>query len=147
MSNDILAPIRINNLFLTDIQFQLANSPAEHMSLRVEENHNIEAFSRDAKTDLYSLTLVFRLDANLIDEDNPEDVLVHSHAQIIIDVSVPSDIDQSGQNPKIYLESNAISMAYAHARSSIMMLAGLSPMQSFVLPPILPYAVIADEDA
>ncbi len=61
-------------------------------------------------------------------------------------MSVPVAIDESGEDPQRYLAANAISIAYSHARSSIMVLAGMSPIQSFILPAVLPYSIL-DEGA
>lgn len=46
-----------------------------------------------------------------------------------------------------YLLSNAISMAYGHAKSYLMVVTGLSPMGALTLPAILPSELAADSDA
>lgn len=46
-----------------------------------------------------------------------------------------------------FLLSNAISMAYGHAKSYLMVVTGLSPMGALTLPAILPSELAADSDA
>lgn len=43
--------------------------------------------------------------------------------------------------------SNAISMAYGHAKSYLMVVTGLSPVGALTLPAILPSELAADSDA
>ena len=57
-------------------------------------------------------------------------------------MSAPAEIDESWENPQRYLAANSISIAYSHARSSIMVLAGMTPIQSFILPAVLPYSIL-----
>lgn len=141
MSSGVLAPIVIDHLWVSDIQFSILGDPAENMRLNVQEQHRIEAATKD-ESGSYHLEGSLLVTADLVDEASPERPLVHSHAEIRIWVSVPAAIDKSGEDPQRYLAANAISIAYSHARSSIMVLAGMTPVPSFVLPPVLPYSVL-----
>ncbi|MBE5023990.1 hypothetical protein INF26_03880 [Olsenella sp. DSM 107455] len=145
MSSGVLAPIVIDHLWVSDIQFSILGDPAENMRLNVQEQHRIEAATKD-ESGSYHLEGSLLVTADLVDEASPERPLVHSHAEIRIWVSVPAAIDKIGEDPQRYLAANAISIAYSHARSSIMVLAGMSPIQSFILPAVLPYSIL-DEGA
>ncbi len=141
MSNGVLAPIVIDHLWVSDIQFTILGDPAENMRLNIQEQHHMEDIVRNESGGYY-LEGSLRVTADLVDEVSPDKPLVHSHAEVRITVSVPADIDKSGENPQRYLAANAISIAYSHARSSISVLAGMTPIQAFILPPVLPYSIL-----
>lgn len=145
MSSGVLAPIVIDNLWISDIQFCVLGEPAENMRLNVQEEHRMEDVVKD-ESGSYHLEGSLRVTADLVDEASPEKPLVHSHAEVRVWMSVPAAIDESGEDPRRYLAANAISITYSHARSSIMVLAGMTPIRSFILPAVLPYSVL-DEGA
>ena len=144
MSN-ILAPLRIIDLCATDLQFTIIGSPVDDMRLNIQEQHRTSDLETSKSGDCYTLDLDLDLDADLLNPEDRDHPLLHSHATINIKVSVSKEIDNSGEDPRRYLEANAVSIAYSHARSSLMMLAGLTPVQTFVLPAILPYNAIENK--
>lgn len=151
MSNEAIAPVRIRDMDLIDVSFNLAQAPADSMTLKMRldyDSSGVEMLPHEAG---YQVTLQLSVNAAYVNVADQDDVRAEAHVRVLTTVYVTKDIDNSGEDPKRYLEGNALSMSYAHARSCLMMIAGMTPMQSFVLPPILPYALLdiagAPEDA
>ena len=67
-------------------------------------------------------------------------------AGLVVFISVRAALPQelSEAEAKEYFLSNAVSMAYAHAKSCFMTITGLSPIGAVVLPSIFPYAIAHD---
>ena len=67
-------------------------------------------------------------------------------AGLVVFISVRATLPQglSEAEAKEYLLSNAVSMAYARAKSCFMSITGLSPMGAVVLPSIFPCAIAHD---
>lgn len=59
---------------------------------------------------------------------------------------IPQVISRYSNEAPFFL-SNAISMAYGHAKSYLRVVTGLSPMGALTLPTILPSELAADSDA
>lgn len=145
MNDSILAPIQILDMFVTDIMFHIEQSPADSMTMHVREDHRYSVPQKTEDGLAYMLNMDMDVSATLSDTNDPDDIRAQAGASVHISVAVPSDIDKSGIDCDSYLKANALSMAYGHARSCIMTLAGMSPMTSFILPPVLPYSML-DED-
>lgn len=60
---------------------------------------------------------------------------------------IPQVISGYSNEAPFFFLSNAISMAYGHAKSYLMVVTGLSPMGALTLPAILPSELAADSDA
>lgn len=146
MSDNILAPIQILDMFLTDIRFHIEQSPAKDMTLHIQEHHEASDVQAADDGSAYKLNMDLTVAANLSNVDDADDIRAHAQASVHISIAVPLDIDDAKVDRKAYLEANAISIAYGHARSCIMTLAGLSPMhQPFILPAVLPYNMIGED--
>lgn len=142
MNESILAPIQILDMFVTDIMFHVEQSPADSMTMHVREDHRYSAPQKTEDGLAYTLSMDMDVDAALSDTDDPDDIRARGGVSVHISVAVPSDIDESDIDRDSYLRANALSMAYGHARSCIMTLAGMSPMTTFILPPVLPYSML-----
>lgn len=147
MSDSILAPVQILDMFLTDIQFHIEQSPASSMIMHVQEQHDVSEVQKTEDDSAYWLTMEVTVDAALSNQDDADDVRARATACVHVSVAVPAEIDRSGTDRDAYLEANALSIAYSHARSCIMALAGMSPMRSFILPAVLPYNMLDDDRA
>ena len=146
MMVDIIAPIQIDELYLVNSEFRIASSPAPNMVLQLNEEHQYDNYQTNETEMTYELSMTMSVNADLVNEEERDDVRVHAFCQVFIEVSVPKNIDESDADPLEYLKANALSMAYSHARSCIMMNAGLSPISTFVLPAILPYSILKNDD-
>lgn len=71
MSSGVLAPIVIDNLWISDIQFCVLGEPAENMRLNVQEEHRMEDVVKD-ESGSYHLEGSLRVTADLVDEASPE---------------------------------------------------------------------------
>ena len=80
------------------------------------------------------------VNASLVDNENDEEKM---RAGTVVFISASASIPEefSDAEAKEYLLSNAVSMAYAHAKSCLMGITGLSPMGVMTLPAILPSVI------
>ena len=83
---------------------------------------------------------------SLVDRDDNAKEKMHAGVTVSISVSAQMPENCSDDDARQYLLSNAISMAYAHAKSYLMVVTGLSPMGALTLPAILPAELSADCD-
>lgn len=150
MSNSFFAPVQIASLFLQNTSFEIIGQPADVMNLKVELlllcNEDDLSIQDDETT---HLSMSLRVVANLINDKDDDDVRVASLATVFIDVFVNDSANNQNRKEIFkYLRINGVSIAYAHARTCLMMLAGLTPLSDYVLPPILPneYLKSVDED-
>ena len=82
----------------------------------------------------------------MMDRDDAKEKM-RADVTVAISVSTKMPFDISDDEARRYLLSNAISMAYGHAKSYLMVVTGLSPMGALTLPAILPSELAADSDA
>lgn len=67
--------------------------------------------------------------------------------ELALGIKIIPQVISSYSNEAPFFLSNAISMAYGHAKSYLMRVTGLSPMGALTLPAILPSELAADSDA
>ena len=64
--------------------------------------------------------------------------------EVFISAHATLPADATGEQAEEYLLSNAISMAYGHAKTCVMTMTGLSPAGSVMIPAILPLDIAHD---
>ena len=84
------------------------------------------------------------VNTSLFDSDNDDEEKMSTGLVAFISVRAALPRELSEAEAKEYLLSNAVSMAYAHAKSCFMTITGLSPMGAVALPSIFPCAIAHD---
>ena len=136
----VYAPVFIERMWLADTSFSLEHAPADSMLLKTGINYEKTPLRTDEEGIRHEV-LDLEVSARLVNEEDVNDVRLTAtaHVQIEVGVDLPSLPDDKAEE---YLTKNAVSMAYAHARSCILTISSLSPMDGLILPPILPDEVI-----
>lgn len=81
---------------------------------------------------------------SLVDGENDGEEKMSAGLVVFISVRATLPQELSEAEAKEYLLSNAVTMAYARAKSCFMSITGLSPMGAVVLPSIFPCAIAHD---
>ena len=138
MENVILAPIQVERLYLVDSSFHIEDAPAKDMDQRL--GLDIEAKPLEVNDGEGLVAINLTVNASLVDNENDEEKM---RAGTVVFISASASIPEefSDAEAKEYLLSNAVSMAYAHAKSCLMGITGLSPMGVMTLPAILPSVI------
>lgn len=138
MENVILAPIQVERLYLVDSSFHIEDAPAKDMDQRL--GLDIEAKQLEINDGEGLVAINLTVNASLVDNENDEEKM---RAGTVVFISASASIPEefSDAEAKEYLLSNAVSMAYAHAKSCLMGITGLSPMGVMTLPAILPSVI------
>lgn len=138
MENVILAPIQVERLYLVDSSFHIEDAPAKDMDQRL--GLDIEAKQLEVNDGEGLVAINLTVNASLVDNENDEEKM---RAGTVVFISASASIPEefSDAEAKEYLLSNAVSMAYAHAKSCLMGITGLSPMGVMTLPAILPSVI------
>lgn len=142
MSANVISPLQLRGLTLVECEYNVNNSPAETMNLALKADGNLQGFFE--REDEFELSLELNITADLADANDGDDVRLHSSGTVDITVAIDKAGIDGAQSAREYLRLNAVSIAYSHIRSVIMTIAGLSPVGSFVLPPVLPQALVDD---
>ena len=138
MENVILAPIQVERMYLVDSSFHIEDAPAKDMDQRL--GLDIEAKQLEVNDGEGLVAINLTVNASLVDNENDEEKM---RAGTVVFISASASIPEefSDAEAKEYLLSNAVSMAYAHAKSCLMGITGLSPMGVMTLPAILPSVI------
>lgn len=138
MENVILASIQVERLYLVDSSFHIEDAPAKDMDQRL--GLDIEAKQLEVNDGEGLVAINLTVNASLVDNENDEEKM---RAGTVVFISASASIPEefSDAEAKEYLLSNAVSMAYAHAKSCLMGITGLSPMGVMTLPAILPSVI------
>ena len=138
----IFAPVSIDRMWLTHIDFDLDQRPADDMVVKVDVDFNKISVDRDDEGRL-SEAISFTVNARLVNAEDDDDVRLSASASMVTEVSTafPGLSDEDGE---LYLTRNA--MSYSHARSCIMSVSAMSPMGGFVLPPVLPDEILSESE-
>ena len=143
MSGDFIAPIQIVNLFVVDSDFHIEDSPSDNMELKVDVSYqDVHLWKNGNAVHMASHCVI----GSLLDRDEGAQEKMHAGVTVSISVSAQMPMNSPDDEARHYLLSNAISMAYAHAKSYLMVVTGLSPMGALTLPAILPAELSADCD-
>lgn len=144
MSKDFIAPIQVVHLFVVDSNFHIEDSPSDNMELKVDVSYqDVRLWKNDNGAHASLKMCVF---GSLVDGDDGTQVKMRAGVTVSISVSAQMPTNSPDDEARQYLLSNAISMAYAHAKSYLMVVTGLSPMGALTLPAILPAELSADCD-
>ena len=138
MENVILAPIQVERLYLVDSSFHIEDAPAKDMDQRL--GLDIEAKQLEVNDGEGRVAINLTVNASLVDNENDEEKM-RTGTVVFISASASIPEEFSDAEAKEYLLSNAVSMAYAHAKSCLMGITGLSPMGVMTLPAILPSVI------
>lgn len=143
MTGQIGAPVFIEGMYITESSFRLSDQPANAMSLNlnVEFERGELRSNEDGSAKTESVTLSVR--ASLVSQDAPDDERMSVFVCAEGTVGAPAETPLKDDEDVIrYLSTNGASFLYSHIRSYVMTLTGLSPMGAFILPPVLPQAVV-----
>ena len=144
MSKDFIAPVQVANMFVVDSDFHIDDSPSQNMELKVDVAYQDVLLRKGESSSRADLKLLVR--GSLVDKDDNAKEKMHAGVTVSISVSAQMPPSFSDDEARQYLLSNAISMAYGHAKSYMMVITGLSPMGALTLPAILPAELSADCD-
>lgn len=144
MSKEFIAPIQVANMYVVDSDFHIENSPSQNMELKVDVDYHDVQLRKEDSYGFADLKLCVR--GGLVDRGDKAKEKMHAGVTVSISVSAQMPENCSDDDARQYLLSNAISMAYAHAKSYLMVVTGLSPMGTLTLPAILPAELAADCD-
>lgn len=144
MSKDFIAPVQVANMFVVDSDFHIDDSPSQNMELKVDVAYQDVLLRKGESSSRADLNLLVR--GSLVDKDDDAKEKMHAGVTVSISVSAQMPPSFSDDEARQYLLSNAISMAYGHAKSYLMVITGLSPMGALTLPAILPAELSADCD-
>lgn len=144
MSKDFIAPVQVANMFVVDSDFHIDDSPSQNMELKVDVTYQDVLLRKGENSSRTDLKLLVR--GSLVDKDDNAKEKMHAGVTVSISVSAQMPPSFSDDEARQYLLSNAISMAYGHAKSYLMVITGLSPMGALTLPAILPAELSADCD-
>lgn len=131
------APVRILEMCVRETHFKVAGEPADAMSLSMRINMDKTEVCENKETGEYELPINLVIDVDLVNKEDASDTRMSASVDVASMLSVACD-GISSENALRYLRLNGLSMSYAHARSFLMTLAAMSPMQSFILPPVIP---------
>lgn len=90
------------------------------------------------------MAIDLNVSTSLVDSDNDNEEKMSAGLVVFISVRAALPQELSEAEAKEYFLSNAVSMAYAHAKSCFMTITGLSPMGTVVFPSFFPCAIAHD---
>ncbi len=141
ITNSVIAPIHLNALSVSNVSFSVIDDSADDMELQLEINYETQEPANNGSDGTYALRAKLDLTASLAAHGSPEDAKLKSSITVLAEVSMASSYFQSDEEARNHLATNALSMSYSHARSTLMTIAGMTPAKGFMLPPIIPSAI------
>lgn len=145
ITNSIIAPIALNSLNVSNVKFSVIEDSTDDMELQLEINYETQEPANNGAGGTYALRAKLDLTASLVDHDNPKNAKLESNVTVLAEVSMASSYFRSAEEARNHLATNALSMSYSHARSTLMTIAGMTSAKGFILPPIIPSAIKAQE--
>ena len=142
METVMIAPIQLDDLFLVSSSFQIADCPAEHMDQKIGLDFTVKQLESSDDKGIVALSLIVK--TSLVDCEHEDDEKMQASVEVFVSAhgSLPPSITEKQADE--YLLSNAISMAYGHAKTCIMTVSGLSPVGPVMIPAILPLNIAHD---
>ena len=141
MSKPFLSPVSLDALVVFGIEFNVEpDGPSGDylLNLTLESPRNELRVNNDKR---YESNVELTVKVSLADDGESKKERMHASVHLACTVSVTTQV--GGEDAaKRYLRANGVSMLYSHARACLMTVAGMSPMNSFVLPPIDPVAYV-----
>lgn len=145
ISDSVIAPIKLRTLTISDVHFRLAEESLDDMKLDLGFDYKTSEPDNSGSGGVYALRANLGLSATLANPEDPTDIRLDSGTNVLVEVAIGCSCFESAEAACDYLATNALSMAYAHARSVLMTVAGMTPINNFILPPIIPSAFKARE--
>ena len=140
--NIMIAPIQLDELLLVKSSFQIAGSPASKMAQKLGLDFTVRQLESEGGEGLVSLSLA--VDTSLVDCENDDEEKLSASVEVLVSAHASLSPDISKEQAEEYLLSNALSMAYSHAKTCIMTVTGLSPAGPVMIPAILPLDIARD---
>ena len=140
--NIMIAPIQLDELLLVKSSFQIADSPASKMAQKLGLDFTVRQLESEGGEGLVSLSLT--ADTSLVDRENDDEDKLSASVEVLVSAHASLSPDVSKEQAEEYLLSNALSMAYGHAKTCIMTVTGLSPAGPVMIPAILPLDIARD---
>ncbi|WP_321970647.1 hypothetical protein [Paratractidigestivibacter sp.] len=140
ISDAVIAPIKMRALTVSDVHFRLAEESVGDMKLDLGIDYKTSEPDNNGSDGVYALRANLELSATLANPEDETDIRLDSGINVLIEVAIDCPYFESAEGARDYLATNALSMAYSHARSVLMTIAGMTPASNFILPPIIPSA-------
>ncbi|WP_343004942.1 MULTISPECIES: hypothetical protein [unclassified Collinsella] len=138
----MIAPIQLDDLFLVSSSFQIADCPAEHMDQKIGLDFTVKQLGRSGSEGLVALNLTVK--TSLVDHEHDDEEKLQASVEVLVSAHASLPTSMTDEQADEYLLSNAISMAYGHAKTCIMTVSGLSPAGPVMIPAILPLDIVRD---
>ncbi|MGO5240065.1 hypothetical protein ACTQ1Z_03900 [Parolsenella sp. LCP21S3_E11] len=138
----MIAPIQLDDLFLVSSSFQVADCPAEHMDQKIGLDFTVKQLERSGSEGLVALNLTVK--TSLVDHEHDDEEKLQASVEVLVSAHASLPTSMTDEQADEYLLSNAISMAYGHAKTCIMTVSGLSPAGPVMIPAILPLDIVRD---
>lgn len=142
METVMIAPIQLDDLFLVSSSFQIADCPAEHMDQKIGLDFTVKQLERSGSEGLVALNLTVK--TSLVDHEHDDEEKLQASVEVLVSAHASLPTSMTDEQADEYLLSNAISMAYGHAKTCIMTVSGLSPAGPVMIPAILPLDIVRD---
>lgn len=142
METVMIAPIQLDDLFLVSSSFQIADCPAEHMDQKIGLDFTVKQLERSGSEGLVALNLTVK--TSLVDHEHDDEEKLQASVEVLVFAHASLPTSMTDEQADEYLLSNAISMAYGHAKTCIMTVSGLSPAGPVMIPAILPLDIVRD---
>lgn len=142
METVMIAPIQLDDLFLVRSSFQIADCPAEHMDQKIGLDFTVKQLERSGSEGLVALNLTVK--TSLVDHEHDDEEKLQASVEVLVSAHASLPTSMTDEQADEYLLSNAISMAYGHAKTCIMTVSGLSPAGPVMIPAILPLDIVRD---
>lgn len=142
METVMIAPIQLDDLFLVSSSFQVADCPAEHMDQKIGLDFTVKQLERSGSEGLVALNLTVK--TSLVDHEHDNEEKLQASVEVLVSAHASLPSSMTDEQADEYLLSNAISMAYGHAKTCIMTVSGLSPAGPIMIPAILPLDIVRD---
>lgn len=142
METVMIAPIQLDDLFLVSSSFQVADCPAEHMDQKIGLDFTVKQLERSGSEGLVALNLTVK--TSLVDHEHDNEEKLQASVEVLVSAHASLPTSMTDEQADEYLLSNAISMAYGHAKTCIMTVSGLSPAGPVMIPAILPLDIVRD---
>lgn len=140
-----IAPVNIDSLHIIDCSMHLEPEPAEEMNVSLDidvQRGDLHVDENDVARKSLTLTVVTGMSTMA----DASDRRFYASVTVLINVSVATSPDDDRESIDQYLDANATSIGYSHARSSIMTMTGLSPLGPYIIPAVLPYELLKDKE-
>ena len=141
-----IAPINVDGLHIIDCSMHLEPEPAEEMNVSLDIDIQKGDLHID-ENDFARKGLTLTVATGMSTTEDTSDRRFYASVSVLIDVSVATSPDDDRESIDHYLDANAVSIGYSHARSSIMTMTGLSPLGPFIIPAVLPYELLEDQES